>query len=248
MIRAMADGLLSVVLAPACAACLRPLDAPTRGSVCGACWAAVRLLRPPFCATCGDPLPSWRTSDPGSAVCASCRPHRPGPVAAGRSIAEYNDAMRSILHALKYGGRRAVARPLGRLMRDHGAPVLDGADCVVPVPLHWRRQWNRGFNQAAELAAALGVPVVHALRRTRHTPSQTDLPAERRHDNVWRAFRVRTRTIVRVHGACVVVVDDVRTTGATLDACAKALVAAGAREVRTLTAARVVIRPLARRG
>jgi ComF family protein len=174
--------------------------------------------------------------------------HRAAPVAPGRSIAEYNDGLRAILHALKYGRRRAIAHRLGQLMREHGGSVLAGADCVVPVPLHWRRQWIRGFNQAAEIAAALGVPVVHALRRTRHTPSQTDLPAEQRHANVRRAFRVRTRTVVRVHGACVVVVDDVRTTGATLDACATALVGAGAREVRTLTAARVVIRPHARRG
>jgi ComF family protein len=156
--------------------------------------------------------------------------------------------MRAILHALKYGGRRAIARPLGRLMRECGGDVLDGADFLAPVPLHWRRQWTRGFNQAAELAAAVGVPVVQALGRSRHTATQTDLPADSRHENVRRAFRVRRRALAHVRGACVVLIDDVRTTGATLEACAEILVGAGAREVRTLTAARVVIPPHARRG
>ncbi|MDQ3938796.1 MAG: hypothetical protein M3253_08985 [Chloroflexota bacterium] len=155
--------------------------------------------------------------------------------------------MRGILHALKYGGRRAIARPLGRLMREQRAEVLHGAHFVVPVPLHWRRHWNRGFNQAAELAAAIGLPVLHALRRARPTASQTDLPAEERHANVRRAFSVRERAGRRLRGACVVVVDDVRTTGATLEACAEALGRAGVSEVRTLTAARVVIPPHARR-
>lgn len=156
--------------------------------------------------------------------------------------------MRAILHALKYGGRRTIARPLGRLMRERCADVLDGADFVTPVPLHWRRRWSRGFNQAAELAAALGLPVVHALGRARPTPSQTELPADRRHENVRRAFRTKRRAISRVRGACVVLVDDVRTTGATLEACAQALTEAGARDVRALTAARVVLPPPAPGG
>jgi ComF family protein len=146
-----------------------------------------------------------------------------------------------MLHALKYDGRRTLAPRISALMRMHGSWVLEGADVCVPVPLHWRRQWQRGFNQAADLAAGLGLPVVHALKRPRRARSQTDLPAEDRRANVRNAFRVRRGACVA--GACVAVVDDVSTTGATLDACARVLLGAGAREVRTLTAARVVTRP-----
>ena len=125
-------------------------------------------------------------------------------------------------------------------MRAHGAEVLSGADLVVPVPLFRSRRRARGFNQAADLARHIGLPVVHALGRLRNTPSQTDLPAARRHANVKNAFRaIRPNEVI---GACVVLVDDVSTTGATVEACARALLDAGAREVRALTAARVVSR------
>ena len=121
-----------------------------------------------------------------------------------------------------------------------GTPVLEGADFVVPVPLHPLRRFVRGFNQASELAQGLGLPVRHALRRTRNTGSQADLPAGRRHANVRGAFRVAWRAPIR--GACIVLVDDVSTTGATLEACARTLMDCGAREVRALTAARAVSR------
>lgn len=121
------------------------------------------------------------------------------------------------------------------------ADVLEGSAVVVPVPLHRSRHRARGFNQAAELGKHLGLPVMRALRRVRATPSQTDLPAARRHANVRKAF-VRRRGY-DVRGLCVVLVDDVRTTGATLEACAQVLMEAGAREVRAVTAAQVAVQP-----
>jgi ComF family protein len=156
-----------------------------------------------------------------------------------RAIGEYDGALGAIVHAMKYEGRRSLARPLASLMRERGAHMLDGAHWLVPVPLHpWRRR-RRGFDQAADLARHLGLPIQHALRRTRHTPSQTSLPAARRHANVRGAF-CPTRRAGALRGAVVVLVDDVSTTGATLNACAEALKMAGVREVRALTAARVV--------
>lgn len=119
--------------------------------------------------------------------------------------------------------------------------ILASADAVVPVPLHWRRQWRRGFNQADELARHLGLPIAHVLRRTRATASQADLPAARRHANVRDAFSMRRWA--RVSGLRLVLVDDVCTTGATLDACARVLRHAGAADVRAVTAARVVSKP-----
>jgi ComF family protein len=125
------------------------------------------------------------------------------------------------------------------LMRSRGGDVLDGAAWVVPVPLHRSKRRQRGFNQAADLARHIGLPVAAALKRVRATPSQTGLPASQRHRNVKDAFAA-TAQIHRVAGSIVVLIDDVSTTGATLDACARALKDGGVREVRALTAARVV--------
>jgi ComF family protein len=126
-------------------------------------------------------------------------------------------------------------------MRRHCASVLDGADVLVPVPLHSRRRRRRGFNQAEAIARSIGLPSRALLRRVRATPSQTDLPAARRHANVRGAFRLAWRADVT--GLRVVLVDDVCTTGATLESCARVLRDAGAADVRAVTAARVVTRP-----
>jgi len=126
------------------------------------------------------------------------------------------------------------------MMAEHGETVLAGADLIVPVPLHPRRQRERGFNQADELARGLRLPVARVLRRTRPTVSQVKLPAEQRRLNVLDAFALGLPV---VRGRIVVLIDDVTTTGATLDACATALLDGGAREVRALTAARVATAP-----
>lgn len=244
LLGAAIDGVLAVVLAPACAVCGAMLDRPTGGPVCEACWGSVHLVTPPTCDRCGDPLPSWRAASCARGLCPRCR-RRPSAVDRGAAAGVYDGALREIIHAFKYGQRRRLGAPLARLMRAAGAPVLDGADCVVPVPLHWRRRLRRGFNQAARLAEGLGLPVVEALVRTRPTASQTELPAALRHRNVRGAFRLARRSLlgrrpVDLQGLTVVLVDDVVTTGATIEACARVLKAAGAREVRALTAARAV--------
>ena len=156
-----------------------------------------------------------------------------------RAIGAYDGALRAIVHALKYDGRRSLAKPLASLMRQRGADVLDGAACVIPVPLHPSRKRQRGFNQAKDLSRQLGLPVVSALRRVRATATQTSLPAAQRHRNMRDAFAL-TAGARGLAGAMVVLVDDVSTTGATLESCARVLKEAGVAEVRALTAARVV--------
>jgi ComF family protein len=243
-LRLAADAILSVVLASGCASCRELLAQPTRGPVCARCWRSILPLTPPLCHRCGDPLPSWRAISVPLAVCPRCRRgHR--AVSCARAIGSYDGALRSIVHALKYEGRRSLALPLARLMRQRGAEILAGVTCVVPVPLHASRRRERGFNQASDLARHLGLPVVDALRRTRATATQTGLPAGRRHRNVRDAFTLSRAGghLAQMPSAIVVVVDDVSTTGATIEACARALIAAGVTEVRALTAARVVNRP-----
>jgi ComF family protein len=186
-------------------------------------------------------------------VCAGCARvlERPldGPVCAAcwddvaRNRGAYDGALRQIIQAFKYDGRRSLGRRLGEVMRSSSDRILQDAACAIPVPLHPWRQFRRGFNQAADLAAHLGLPVVHALWRVRATPPQFGLSAAERRRNVRRAFvlsKLLSSQARRQHieGRIVVLVDDVRTTGATLGECADVLLAAGARDVRPLTLAR----------
>jgi ComF family protein len=235
------DALLSVVLAPSCAACGELLEHPTGGPVCAGCWRSILPLTAPLCDRCGDPLPSWRVISLPLATCPRCR-RRPPFVARAAAVGAYDGALRAIVHAIKYEGRRSLAKPLAALMRQRCEAVLDGVDVVVPVPLHPSRRRSRGFNQALDLARHLGPCAVRALDRTRATPSQTGLPAAQRHRNMRQAFAPAWRA-PDLTGKIVVLVDDVSTTGATIDACARVLTHMGAREVRAVTAARVVAPP-----
>lgn len=242
----VADGLAAVLLASGCAACGAPLSHPSRGPVCDGCWNAVGRFTPPLCRRCGDPLPSWRVlaaDATGGEACRRCT-GRTSPLTTSRAIGAYDGPLRAILHAFKYDGCRSLATGLGARLRVTAADLLADADIVVPVPLHRSRRRQRGFNQARELAARLGVPMADALRRTRATRSQTDLPADARHENMRNAFALRrwyART--QLEGLRIVLVDDVSTTGATLEACAEVVRAAGAADVSAVTAARVVSRP-----
>ena len=198
---------------------------------------------PPLCDRCGDPLASWRDLHAGTAHAGICRPciERRSAVARSRAIGPYDGSLRAILHAFKYDGCRSLSHRLGDCLRQCADDLLTGADVVVPVPLHRSRWRARGFNQAAELAGRLGAPVLDVLKRTRATPSQTGLSAAARRDNVRNAFTLRRG--LDAAGLRIVLVDDVSTTGATIEACARVLRDGGAVEVSAATAARVVSQP-----
>jgi len=234
-----ANGLVAALLAPVCAVCDAVLDEPLRGCVCQACWTSVKRITPPICDACGDPLPA------PTEYCWHCfqRPQR--VIDRSRAVGDYDGSLRDILHALKYAGRRSLARPLARLMAERGAELIAAADCVVPVPLYWRREYQRGFNQARQLAQHLALPCLEPLVRVKPTRAQVELTADERRANVQGAFRVRApwrRTRRPIGGMTVLLIDDVCTTAATLEACASALRDAGVRTVYALTAARVVTR------
>ena len=243
MIPNFLNASLRLLLNPSCAACDSSLEHPLDGPVCPACWRSIAGLTPPCCDRCGDALAS--AAPP---LCGRCQHHPPRFLCA-RSAGQYDGALRQIVHAFKYERRRALGQPLAALMSQAGADLLRQADALVPVPLHAWRHLARGFNQADDLAQRLGRPVCRVLRRRRHGPPQASLPAARRHNNVRHAFALRTTAGIAnvrrllnpralVAGRVLVLVDDVMTTGATLDACAGVLLDAGARAVLALTAAR----------
>jgi ComF family protein len=238
---------MTALLAPVCAVCGAILDEPLSGCVCQSCWGSIRPITPPLCDRCGDPLaiqhqpPIPNPESPVGGPCAQCDKTE-SAVDRARAVGEYEGALREIIHALKYERRRSLARPVAALMRSRGAALLGDTDFIVPVPLHWRREHQRGFNQARELACHLGPPVVNMLARRRRTRPQVELAADRRRANVEGAFRLRRPWCLRssIEGRRVLLVDDVSTTGATLESCACVLKEGGASEVYALTAARVV--------
>jgi ComF family protein len=175
---------------------------------------------------------------PAVAIEDLCGPCRLGEHAFdyARSVFLFNDPMRELIHHLKYSDRVSLARPLGRRLRECVDREGFQAEIVIPVPLHRSRERQRGFNQAELLACALGRKVdSRLLRRKKKTPSQTGLTRAQRRLNLAAAFEVRRKV-----PECVMIVDDVYTTGATLNEVAKTLKRAGARRVEVLTVARVV--------
>lgn len=232
------DAILAVAWAPRCAACGEPLERPTEGIVCRSCWRRVRSFDAPLCELCGAGIPAAASS-----VCGDCR-GTGGPRTARRAAGVHAGTLREIVHAFKYDGRRSLARPLARLVRGAADDWLRAADVAVPVPLHPLRRWRRGFNQAHDLASHLGLPVAPVLRRRRHTGRQVALSRRGRLGALENAFalaRSRGRPAAdAVRRRSVVIVDDVITTGATVEACAAVLRQAGARNVRAVSAALAV--------
>jgi ComF family protein len=193
-----------------------------------------------FCVSCRTPfLNSFPLDADGR--CGLCRTGMRGFDAA-YCFGSYEGVLRQLIHLYKYGCVKTLSRPLGRLLA-RALPLDERFDAVVPVPLHWRKRWSRGFNQSALLARAVaqrsGVPYVQALQRTRATAVQAGLSNTMRRKNVASAFKVRRARGGKLDGQRILLVDDVMTTGATATACANALKRAGAARVALLTIARV---------
>jgi ComF family protein len=232
--------LLDMVFPADCEACERPLPPAHPSCLCTPCHDAMAPVQGPLCDVCGVPLPS----DQAGASCLGCLRHPPAFTSA-RAAALYLPAatglnpLAAAVRSLKYRRRRQVAEALGGLLAER-YPFRSDA-LLVPVPLHLGRLRARGFNQALLLARALGrrrgLPVAaRVLARARPTEAQTGLPAADRRRNLRDAFIVRSTAAIECRP--VVLVDDVLTTGATADACARALLAAGARRVDVYTAGR----------
>jgi competence protein ComFC len=200
---------------------------------CDECQRKVALVFPPLCPLCGCPSTYGR-------LCRRCR-ESPLAIDGIRSVAFFEGPLRPAVHAFKYDGIRRLAAPLAELMIAHWHKRPLPADAVVPVPLHRSRLRKRGYNQAALLAhllgAGIGLPVNEDwLVRTKATLSQVELDASERKANVANAFQCQNRDAVA--GRRVLLIDDVYTTGATLESCSLALRQAGAQSVWAFTLGR----------
>jgi ComF family protein len=239
--RALAHGAraaLDIALPTLCVACREPVDGE---GVCAACWSKLSFIAPPYCERLGIPF----VYDPGPGILSMQAIADPPAYQRARAAVRYDDVARTLVHALKFQDRIDLAPAMGRWMARAGQTLLDDADLLVPVPLHWRRGFSRRYNQSGALARAIGkqsgVPVaIEALRRIRPTAHQIGLSRAERAANVQGAFQVPPAKRGEVHGRRLVLVDDVLTSGATVDACARALLRAKAASVDVLVFARVV--------
>ena len=233
-IRSMLSGALDLLLPRVCVSCDQLLSHRETGVVCGLCWSRLARLSSPRCERCGHPLPS-----------GSCRwcDLLPPFVRAVRSVCWMpEEPASSIVHALKYGGWSSVAGEMAERMSRLSWPrdVVEERAALVPIPLASARKRERGYNQSALIAAGLSerwrVPVWDSLVvRSRETTTQTRLTPEQRLANVAGSFQVDVQNLDALQGAHLVIVDDVVTTAATLNACAKVLYDAGARIISYVT-------------
>lgn len=233
----VAKALLDLFFPPLCIGCRQQMS---EAGFCAACWSKVTFLDGPACACCGLP---FGVALEGEMLCAACLAAPPAFDSA-RAILSYDEHSRTAILALKHADRLELVPGFARWLGRSGRDALERCDLLVPVPLHRARLWQRRYNQAAELARRLARdwnrpfdPLV--LTRSRATPSQGAMTsAKARRRNVQRAFKVPAAA--KVKGKRVLLLDDVLTTGATAEACARALKRAGAAEVHVLALARVV--------
>ena len=229
---------LDITLPTLCVACREPVAGD---GVCGACWANLSFIEKPYCPRLGIPF----VYDPGPDLMSMEAIASPPAYRRARAAVRYDDVARTLVHALKYQDRTDLAPTMGRWMARAGEELLKEADALVPVPLHWRRGWSRRFNQSGALAKAIArqkpiAVLADALKRIKPTQQQIGLSRDERASNVQGAFAVPTERLHLVRGRKLILIDDVLTSGATVDACARALLRAKAARVDVLVFARVV--------
>ena len=233
------DTILNLLFPLACILCDTQVRERRWGPVCSSCWSTMKPLQPPFCPQCGMPQsPAYDIAG----LCSSCRLQE-FAFDFARSALIFNDPLREVIHHFKYSDRVSLAKPLGALLCQCLEREPYQGQVIIPVPLHRQRERRRGFNQAERIADALNrlngrnrTIDTKILRRRKNTASQTGLSRSQRALNLTGAFEVR-----RPVPGCVIVLDDVYTTGSTLHEIAKVLKRAGAERVEVLTVARVAL-------
>jgi len=229
---------VNLVLPPQCLSCRARL---ADLGFCASCWCELGFIEAPLCDRLGIPF----DYDPGPGIVSAAALARPPSYARARAVVRYDGVARKLVHRFKYKDGLDAVPLLGAMMKRSGRELIESSDIVVPVPLYRTRMWQRRYNQAAVLALEIARQSKLAyepqlLDRVRKTKTQVGLTATQRRHNVSGAFGINESAFERVCGKRVLLVDDVITTGATIEACSKALLSGGAEVVNVLAFARIV--------
>lgn len=255
LLRNTALKMLDFIIPPRCVGCMERVD--INGTLCADCWRLIDFIEPPYCICCGVPF-EMVYDMPADGICFSCLKNKPS-YAHARAVFNYDISSRRLILGFKYGDRLEGAPHWAKMMSYYGKDILKGttdelsgalveyqaAQLIMPVPLHPFRLLQRRFNQAALLALELGkiedIPVmVSGLKRVRKTKIQQGLSFHARRKNVRGAFAVNEKHAAEIEGKYIVLIDDVYTTGATVEECCRTLKNAGAAGVSVLTLAKVL--------
>jgi len=234
------DKALDLIFPPRCPSCRELVS--MQGALCPDCWQKIHFITTPLCECCGLPLPYAAL---GEQLCTACLQERPQYHKA-RAAMQYDEHSKRMLLGLKFYDKTSLVPTLAQFMNRAGSGLFAGTDMILPVPIPWRRLWMRKYNQAALLAFSLShsthIPChTRILIRAKDTPPQAGLTRKQRLENVRTAFAVNEKHQSEISGKTILLVDDTMTTGATFNACAKALLKAGAGEIRALAVARTVL-------
>jgi ComF family protein len=229
---------LNLLLPPRCLSCGE--HANQTHQLCGACWKSLEFITTPYCEKCGHPF----VVDQSHLICGECL-HQPPLFTGGRSVFRYDSLIRELILKFKHGDATYLAKPLGRWMTRSGEDLLTKCECIIPVPLHRWRLLKRRYNQATLLAREISsnsnLPyLTNVLIRTKNNTSQHGKSRKSREENVKNIFKIAPQHLALVKKKSFLLVDDVWTTGATLNACIKTLKKAGAKDVYVLTLARTI--------
>lgn len=240
MLKRATNTALNLILPPRCISCSSVVGEV--GALCSSCWSEIDFITSPLCVTCGFPLEPDAGKD---SICGHCIAEEP-KYDIGRSVFCYDEHSKSLITGFKYSDKlHAVRRFSAWMVRAAGDEITRQAELIVPVPLHWRRLFARRYNQSALLAKAISSQTgikceMQALMRKKNTPPQASLTRKERFKNIKGAFALNPGLKGLIKDKTILLIDDVTTTGATLNECAKILKKGGADKVFVLTLARIV--------
>jgi len=246
MIEYTKEGLLNFIFPLDCKICEKPIRESKGYSICEDCFKTIELIEQPYCVKCGKPLiPTVFFKQNRKILCLDCK-RKKYSFEFSRSTGVYDKVLKKCIHLFKYYGEKKLAKPLGKLMVDSlvkNDEFKKKIDLIIPVPLHGNDLKKRGFNQSVLLGKVIGdylsIPVGESvLIKKKITLFQVNLSKKERKKNILRAFSVEKPEEIK--GKNILILDDVFTTGATIEECAKELMKARTKNIFVLTLARTV--------
>lgn len=236
---------LDLIFSSKCKICDLQLDETRKSCICSSCWSKIELIKEPYCKKCGISLYSYGTSE----ICGKCTNDK-NHFSIARSIGIYDGTLREAIHLFKYKGKVSLANHFSELIRkqikkdDFKNNLFEGVNYILAVPLHKKKLRKREYNQSLILANIIskytGIKLLkNCLIRVRTTLPQSQLPREQRFNNVKGVFDVVNKELIK--NKIVILIDDVFTTGATINECSKILLKSGAKKARVLTLSRAIL-------